>query len=110
VAIDKRSSLVSVPIPSVSLCGCGSEVRKEKIMVSKQKDPRFIPRPRQKLGRLLTLIIILRRAECASLAVKKVTLIDFILSLNLKFECEFEFSKYLKRTKVLFVIYRTSQI
>ncbi len=46
-------------------------------MVSKQKDPRFNPRPEQKLLRLLTLIIILLRAERASLAVKKVTAINF---------------------------------
>ncbi len=108
--IDKGSSLMSVAIPGMIFCGCGSEVKKDKIMVSKQKDPRFIPRPRQKLGRLLTLIIILRREERASLAVKKVTAINFILSLNLKFECEFEFTKYLRGTKFLFTIYRTSQI
>jgi hypothetical protein len=101
---------MSIPVPGVSFCGCDSEVKKEKIMVSEQKDPEFYPRPGQKLSRLLTLIIILRRAECASLAVKKVTAINFILSLNLKFECEFEFTKYLRGTEFLFAIYRTSKI
>jgi hypothetical protein len=32
---------------------------------------------------------------------------NFILPSNLKFECEFEFSKHLKRTKYLFAIYQT---
>ncbi len=40
----------------------------------------------------------------------KVTAINFILPLNLKFKCEFEFTKYLRGTKCLFAIYQTSQI
>jgi hypothetical protein len=38
------------------------------------------------------------------------TAINFILTLNLKFECEFELTKYLRQTEYLFVIHRTSQI
>ncbi len=37
-------------------------------------------------------------------------MINFILPLNSKFECEFEYSKNSRRTEYLFPIYRTSQI
>ncbi len=38
------------------------------------------------------------------------TAINFILTMNLKFECKFEFTKNLRRTEYLFAIYGTSQI
>jgi hypothetical protein len=40
----------------------------------------------------------------------QVTAINFILPLNLKFKCEFEFTKYSRGTKYLCVIHQTSQI
>ncbi len=39
-----------------------------------------------------------------------ITAINFILPSNLKFKCEFEFTKYMRGTKYLFIIYQTSQI
>ncbi len=38
----------------------------------------------------------------------RVTAINFILPLNLKFKCEFKFTKYLRGTKYLFAIYQTN--
>jgi len=34
----------------------------------------------------------------------------FFFPSNLKFECEFKYTEYLRRTKYLFMIYQTSQI
>ncbi len=43
-------------------------------------------------------------------SIYQVTSINFIFPLNWNFECEFEFSKYLRGTEYLFVIYQRSQI
>ncbi len=40
----------------------------------------------------------------------QVAAINFIYPLNLKFKCEFKFTKYLRGAKYLFAIYQTSQI